>query len=212
MAATTCAWCHAYTTMVPVTGGFVGSTTSGSKLVEAAFRCTNCARMTIGTTRVAGNHPNPAGGDDNWWNEVELISWTPHSVGGKEFPDVPEHVGTAADEAYRCRSINALRAAIMMARSVIEATCKDKAVTRGNLASKIDQMTEQGFIRSFTQQEAHELRYLGNDMAHGDFVDDVATVDADSVLEVMTEILSEVYQGPARMNRMRERREQGRNA
>jgi Domain of unknown function (DUF4145) len=198
--------------MVPVTGGFVGEIESSSKRVEAAFRCTNCRRMTIGTTRVPGNHPNPANGDDTWWNRVEFLSWTPHSMGGKDFPHVPEHVGSAADEAYRCRSVNALRAAILMARSVIEATCKDKGVEQGSLASKIDQMTEQGFIRTFTQQEAHELRYLGNNMAHGEFVHDVAAVDADSVLEVMTEILNEVYQGPARMKRMRERREQGRKA
>jgi hypothetical protein len=44
-------------------------------------------------------------------------------------------------------------------------------------------------------------------MAHGDFVDPVDADDADAVLEVMAEILNEVYQGPARVNRMRDKRQ-----
>lgn len=131
----------------------------------------------------------------------------PESVGGREFPDVPTHVASAGDEAFRCRSIGANRAAILLARSVIEATCKDHDIEKGTLAAKIDAMTTKGYIRGFTQEAAHELRHLGNGMAHGDFVEDVDGDDANAVLEVMAEILNEVYQGPARVSRMREKRQ-----
>ncbi|WP_224049612.1 DUF4145 domain-containing protein [Arthrobacter sp. NicSoilB4] len=128
-------------------------------------------------------------------------------MNGKNFPDVPEHIASAADEAYRCRSINALRGAILLARGVVEATAKERGIDKGMLHAKIEALHAEGDIRGFTKEAAHELRYLGNDMAHGDFVNDVDADDADEVLDVMTEILSEVYQGPARVNRMKTKRE-----
>ncbi|MHA7290439.1 DUF4145 domain-containing protein [Arthrobacter sp. MDT3-24] len=142
---------------------------------------------------------------ESWWDFP--LRWTPEQIGGREFPDVPAHIASAADEAFRCRSIGSLRAAIVMARSAIEATCKHHGVTKGQLAAKIDEMTAKDHIRSFTQDAAHELRHLGNDMAHGDFVEEVDADDADAVLVVLGEILYEVYQGPARSGRMKAKRE-----
>jgi hypothetical protein len=175
--------------------------------VQSAFRCDNCHKLSIATTAIGADRAVPTGIEPRWWAEQKYLHWTPEKVGGKDFPDVPDHIASAADEAFRCRSIDLYRSAILMARSVIEATCKDKGVTKGQLASKIDAMTEQQYIRPFTQEAAHELRYLGNDMAHGDFVDPVDDDDADAVLEVMAEILNEVYQGPARVNKMRAKRQ-----
>ncbi|WP_306903435.1 DUF4145 domain-containing protein [Arthrobacter pascens] len=162
--------------------------------------------MSVGTTLITANTGVPTNSTTRWWDD-KSIHWTPESVGGRDFPDVPPHIAAAADEAFRDRSIGTLRSAILMARSVIEATCKDKGVIKGQLAAKIDEMSKQGLIRSFTQDAAHELRFLGNDMAHGDFVDPVDADDADAVLDVMAEILNEVYQGPARAGRMKAKRE-----
>jgi hypothetical protein len=170
------------------------------RLVQAPFRCDNCGRMSIASAPMPSSAASNY--DQGWWS-WQKPKWTPESVGGREFPDVPAHIASAADEAFQCRSISALRAAITMARSVIEATCKHHGIERGSLAAKIDTMTDRGLIRAFTKDAAHELRYLGNDMAHGDFVDDVDADDAEAVLEVMAEILSEVFQGPARVGRMR---------
>jgi len=50
---------------------------------------------------------------------------------------------------------------------------------------------------------AHEIRHLGNDMAHGDFVEPVTRGQAADVLFFMDEVLDEVYQGPARVNARR---------
>jgi hypothetical protein len=134
------------------------------------------------------------------------MKWTPREVAGKEFPDVPSHIGPAADEAHQCRSLQAYRASILLARAVIEATCKDKGITSGQLAAKIDKLEEKGFVRTFTKDAAHELRFLGNEMAHGDFVNPIDADDAEAVLDVMDEILDEVYQGPARVQRMKTKR------
>lgn len=208
MTAATCAWCKAHSNMTivsPAKGDAIGGL-SNQQWVQAAFSCDNCLKLSVGSTIVGLNLGIPNGLDARWWNDKRM-HWTPEKVGGREFPDVPSHIASAADEAYKCQTVEAHRAAILLARSVIEATCKDKGVTKGQLAAKIDAMTDGKYIRPFTQDAAHELRHLGNDMAHGDFVEPIDADDADAVLEVMAEILNEVYQGPARVGRMREKRQ-----
>ncbi|MFJ6269267.1 DUF4145 domain-containing protein [Pseudarthrobacter oxydans] len=174
--------------------------------IEAAFKCDNCRRLSIGSTIGIERDMTGAANSPNWW-DARPITWTPHVIGGKEFADVPEHIASAADEAYKCRSINALRGSILLARGVVEATAKERGIDKGMLHAKIEALHAQGDIRGFTRDAAHELRFLGNDMAHGDFINDVDNDDADAVLDVMTEILSEVYQGPARVNRMKAKRQ-----
>jgi hypothetical protein len=140
-----------------------------------------------------------------------VIDWWPKQIGGKEFPDVPRHIAEAADEAYRCYSIVAYRAAALLARSVIEASAKDKGITRGQLVTKIDAMHKAELIRKVVKEGAHEVRLFGNNMAHGDFVEPVEPEEAEEVLDLMAEVLHDVYQQDARVNRRRAARE-ARNA
>jgi hypothetical protein len=116
---------------------------------------------------------------------------------------VPSHIGEAADEAYRCLSIKAYRAAALLARSVVEATAKEKGITKGNLVAKINELHKQQLIREYVKDAADEVRHLGNDMAHGDFVDTVEPEEADEALALMDEVLEEVFQSPARVMRAR---------
>ncbi|MCQ4792473.1 DUF4145 domain-containing protein [Bifidobacterium adolescentis] len=132
--------------------------------------------------------------------------WLPDEPLGKEFEDVPQHIADAASEAYACFSIRSYRAAILMARSVLEATAKDKKVTKGNLASKIDELAADGVISEQIKDEAHEIRYLGNDMAHGDFTEPVSEEDADDMLGFLATFLNYVYQMPAAIRRRQEAR------
>lgn len=212
MTATTCGWCTTHSNMTPVSVPQVlrkqRVTTADLHAVQAAFRCDHCKKLSIGSTVIRASDWPPADLASAWWSKQVRIAWTPQNVAGKDFPDVPPHISSTADEAFKCKSIEAHRAAILMARSVIEATCKDKGVIKGQLASKIDQLAEQGLLRPHTQEAAHELRFLGNDMAHGDFVSPVDAHDAEEVLTVMSEILDEVYQGPARILRMRKKRQE----
>lgn len=90
-------------------------------------------------------------------------------------------------------------AAILMARSVIEAVAKDKGIERGSLVVKIDKLHEENIIKDFTKETAHVIRAFGNDMAHGDFSVEVDKEDCDAVLDFMDLILREVYQDPAKL-------------
>jgi hypothetical protein len=144
----------------------------------------------------------------NWYSESLQpdVTWYPMMSIGREFEDVPQHIAEAASEAYSCFSIRSYRASILMARSVLEATAKDKGIDKGSLASKIDGLEKSGVISKQIQDEAHEIRYLGNDMAHGDFVEPVSEEDADDMLGFLATFLDYVYQMPAAIRRRQETR------
>lgn len=97
-------------------------------------------------------------------------------------------------------------AAILVARTVVEATAKENGITTSNLLSKIDELASQSTIRNGTKEAAHEIRHLGNDMAHGNIADLPDADDVADVLALMDEILNEVFQGPAKTARLKARR------
>jgi hypothetical protein len=112
----------------------------------------------------------------------------------------------AASEAHACQSIGAHRAAVMLARAVIEATAKAKQISNGTLYNKIEKMHEHGFLSELVRDQAHEVRHLGNDMAHGDFVEPVSAEEADEILDLMAEVLHTVFEMPAQLLRRKEAR------
>ncbi|WP_210086996.1 DUF4145 domain-containing protein [Mycobacterium sp. OAE908] len=125
------------------------------------------------------------------------LRWRPSAIESRDYRDVPDHVAEAATEAYECHSCEHYRGAIMLARAVIEATAKDKGITTGTLYSKIEALAAGGLIRATIKDAAHGVRELGNEMAHGDFVDPISAEESKLVIHLMGEILNDVYQSPA---------------
>ena len=214
MASTTCAYCSHVTHMTPFTNAIsrlhvkssvFADTLSSPQGVEAPFICDNCGRMAIAYGIAQGN-PNAVDGLARWDWANPPVGWVPKVGVGREYPDVPDHLAPAASEAHECQSIGAHRAAVMLARAVIEATAKAKQITNGNLYNKIEKMHEQGILSELVRDQAHEVRFLGNDMAHGDFVEPVSTEEADEILELMAEVLHAVFEMPAQLLRRKEAR------
>lgn len=137
------------------------------------------------------------GGDIEWWPKT---GETPEVI------DVPESISRAAKEAYSSASVGNHMAAILMARTVVEATAKNKGILKGSLAAKIDQLAAQSYIRPAISEQAHEVRFAGNDMAHGDIDVEPDATDSEEILALMAEVLAEVFQGPARLARIRNKR------
>ena len=208
MTATTCWNCGATAHMTPIAGAVSVQQLPLRRRVMGCFRCDGCQALNIA---VAAGFP---GTEDPlaWLTRKKNKEWTPKParvVPVKLFPDVPAEIAAAASEAYRCRMMaNANRAAILLARSVIEATAKDKGITKGTLIQKIDRLYDDRLIRPDVRDGAHEVRHLGNDMAHGDFVHVVSDGDADLMLTLMSEVLVDVYQSPARVASARVNRQQ----
>jgi hypothetical protein len=66
-----------------------------------------------------------------------------------------------------------------------------------SLIEKIDALSD--LIRPHVRDGAHEIRLLGNDLAHGDFSQDVSGEDANLVLTLMDVVLHDVYLSPAQV-------------
>jgi hypothetical protein len=172
-----------------------------------AFKCAYCTRINVGRAFSHEGLAQQPGKTPFSYIVEKDIQWTPKFIEGATFADTPDHIAQAASEAVLCRSSGYLRAAVLMARSVIEATAKDKGITSGSLQDKIDKMHKDALIREHIKEGAHELRYFGNEMAHGDFGNPVIKEDADLVLTLMQEILQEVFASPARVTRAKAARQ-----
>ncbi|MCC4306828.1 MULTISPECIES: DUF4145 domain-containing protein [Rhodococcus] len=171
--------------------------------IAGLYTCDNCKWPSTAVGGVVARNVSTNGSHRG----AGSYEWYPERASGKEFPEVPGHIASAADEAYRCRSFGALRAAVLMSRSVIEATCKERGIGKGNLMAKIDSLASQGDIRPIVRDAAHEVRFLGNDMAHGDFIDAIVQEEADEILELMSIFLDEVFQTPTRITNVRNARQ-----
>lgn len=167
----------------------------GSTLQASFYRCPGCSSPSIGVTQPrrhdGGSSSATAAGDQH--------IWLPHPAGGRIYEDVPESIAAAADEAHQCHAIEAHRGSIILARAVIEATCKDKGAEGRNLLQRIDSLHKMGLVGNQVREEAHEIRDTGNEMAHGEFNVEATEQDSEETLDFMAEVLGEVYQRPARV-------------
>jgi len=178
-------------------------------LVQGFYTCDQCSRASVGITIVASERLRYSSAIEVLDAECkqETLGWLPLQAVSKDFPDVPEHIAGAASEAHICRSVESFRAAILLARAGVEATAKHRKIIKGTLESKIDAMYDANLISELIRDSAHEIRHIGNDMAHGDFLADITAQDADETLALMDMVLDEVFQKPAKVQRLREARE-----
>lgn len=127
-----------------------------------------------------------------------IKEYWPKRAWGKEFPDVPGVLASAANEAHVCLSAGSPRGSVALARSVLEAVAK----------SKIGALHAAGHISEAMSEAAHEIRFAGNEAAHGDLVAEQLKIeDADEIVALMDAVLERVYQEPAQVARIREKRE-----
>ena len=210
MAERNCWHCGAYAVMTPRPDGYYEFDPSermeqSSALQATFYSCPGCLSPSIGIAPSQGRYEE----DVSEVARGDQAVWLPLRSSGRDFAGVPDDIAAVADEAHRCHSVKAYRGAIVLARAVLEATCKDKGIREGSLFAKIDALHEQDLINALVQQEAHEIRIIGNDMAHGDVGVEVSSSDADDVLALMGEVLDEVYQRPARVAARQSRRSGG---
>lgn len=187
------------------TYAFSGSLPGFGDMTQVSYSCDNCMRFSVAWAVGATRHSTDLHMNDEYLIEFERTEWSPRIGVGVTFEDVPDHIASAASEAHECASIGAKRAAILMARSVIEASAKANSITKGTLYDKIGEMAKSGLLRQTTAQAAHGIRYYGNDMAHGDFDFEVTDDDVSETLNLMGVVLTEVFQVDAKTKSLVER-------
>ncbi|WP_277959795.1 DUF4145 domain-containing protein [Frigoribacterium faeni] len=206
---TLCPYCEKHTHTTIQWGLVYDSATR----IRIATTCDNCDRLIVGEAGGTGltgyggpaktvdlGHVRAAAG------RAKPFDWLPLSAEAPDVPDVPESIARAAKEAYSSATVGNYMASTLMARTVIEATAKTMGITNGNLAGKINAMRDAQLIRPAIAEQAHEVRFAGNDMAHGDIDEAPDAIDSEEILALMGSVLTEVFQDPARLERIRAKR------
>jgi hypothetical protein len=112
--------------------------------------------------------------------------------GGFELRGVPDTIALSYGEAAVCFRAGASTAAAVMCRRALEAICKDKGVTKRNLAANLKALQDQGTIDARLYEWADALRIVGNDAAHN--VDEfMSKEDAKDGLDFTRAIIEYVY-------------------
>ncbi len=137
---------------------------------------------------------------------MTIEQWSPPPMRPVDTAFIPDPVAGYFKEAHDAFSIGAYRAVLLLVRSLVEATAKDRKIVSGHLIQKINKLYGEGHIRKGTRDMAHALRILGNDMAHGDIEEVPAQEDADDALTIARFVLDDVYVADARRADMLERR------
>lgn len=174
----------------------------GESFTARAYTCDSCGMLSFAVYG-ANLELLPIHFEDR----ISDCVWYPQRPRVRQHVGVSVNIGEAASEAYRCHQFGAYRAAALMARSVVESIAKDQGITSGNLKAKIDQMVESRILPPFLGEAAHEIRFFGNEMAHGDFIEKVSEEECDDVLSFMETIIETVYEQPLRLRRVQEARQ-----
>ncbi|MFD9416910.1 DUF4145 domain-containing protein [Streptomyces goshikiensis] len=118
----------------------------------------------------------------------------------KDYPHtVPPSIAKVAAEAHGCLSVGHHQAAVLMARTTVEAIAKAKGILQGSLVAKIDKLYDQHLVYEHVRDAAHEVRFVGNDAAHADLVDNpIDEEEAVAILELMDMVLEGVFIAPAK--------------
>lgn len=205
MAAWTCGWCGTHAHMKPVDEGFsipVPDDDPSNYLHDVVgklfttMECASCTHRSIAYALRDSDSGAPGSMTrmHSFWRKNDPDRAYPQWVEGQNFNYAPQHIAKAASEAYRCHSIGSFMAAILMARTSIEAAAKDHGITVGSLVKKIDELAGNGHIRKNIKDAAHQVRKFGNDMAHGDIKVEVTEEDSLQVLQLLTFILQDLYE------------------
>jgi hypothetical protein len=215
MPSAVCGWCgvHSNMSVKMVEAGPFDEDDNGE--LFGLYKCDRCTFCSLGYATVSFRDVRELlgyGATVTFDHALEIhdngygLTWLPHSGANLQLSHTPDAIADAAKEARARLNARYRRAAVQLARSVVEATAKDKGITSGTIKQKIDAMFERRLIREHIRDGAHEVRFLGNEMAHGDFTEPVTDEDAQMVLTLMHEVLVEVYESPGRVREAQSRR------
>jgi hypothetical protein len=190
----------------------VQNETFGSGYVsDAAYRCDNpkCGRYSVVTWR-SSYDPSEHYRSGEPEDYDRTVRWSPPPMRRPEYPDVPERIAAAARESWLAHAHSAQIAACAVARSVVESSAKSLKVTAFGIQAKIDELAEKRLIWGDLVESAHVVRQFGNDAAHGDLIEPPSDEEARDVLDIMDELLHQLFTTPARSKRLRASREERR--
>ncbi|MEU0214337.1 DUF4145 domain-containing protein [Streptomyces sp. NPDC006265] len=202
---TRCGWCQHDTVMMPVEHQPIIQQRRSSgrdyhdapgDLGWAIFTCAGCGAASLSH----GFYPELGRPGKLYMHDFMPLNWYPQAPLVKDYPDsVPPAIAKVAAEAHGSMSVGHHQAAVLMARTTVEAVAKAQGITQGNLVAKIDGLYNQHLVYEHVRDAAHEVRFIGNDAAHADLVDNpISEEEASAILELMDMVLDGVFIAPAK--------------
>lgn len=132
------------------------------------------------------------------FHNIEDHSWTNskiqlHPLSDNEaLKNAPDLVINPYKEAKKCYRTQAYDACVIMCRKGIEAICKDKGETKGNLAKKLKNLKDKSILDDTLYSWTNELRLIGNDGAHSH--DQIVTQeDAKDSIDFIDALITYLY-------------------
>ena len=126
----------------------------------------------------------------------------PHPLPQPTDRNVPEDIRVDLDEAKRCFSVSAWRAAAVMARRAMQSAAIEQGSTKKHLSDQIAELAARGKITVDLKEWADVVRWVGNDAAHPGG-EPVTQEDAEHVLKLAEQFLHVLYVTPAIAKQLR---------
>jgi len=135
------------------------------------------------------------------------VLWWPVPGAADLDPDIPEPVASAFAEGLRALSVNCPRAAAVMFRAMLAEIVRDKgseaAQQAGGLYKRLMKMAEEQTLHASLVEWAAEIRLVGDAGAHPEDLEPVTPAEAQDLAQLCRQLLSVVYETPARIRRAR---------
>ncbi|AZL13803.1 hypothetical protein CXR25_13970 [Brevibacterium aurantiacum] len=201
---TTCAFCESVSVMEPEIGKELDRKIGAAWL--GVFSCHHCDGYMIAYGYLSPSQISNHGRPREIFAGLEMaerigkFAWHPANAFAPEFIGLPPNIEIAASEVHISLGNGQIIAAAITARATLEAIIKDQGIVDNmRLAQKIGKMQETGSITKLLTDQAHSIRLVGNDMAHGDFDMLPDREEVEHIVEFMDALIDTLYVQPAKL-------------
>lgn len=105
---------------------------------------------------------------------------------------LPPSIAKSYQTAIRSLEVGLYEPCLIMCRKCLEAICRQHAISKGNLKSKLTELTQQGIIDMKLHSWTDGLRLVANDAAH-EFDIEVHHEDAKDSVEFIEAVISYIF-------------------
>lgn len=207
---TKCAFCQSVSVMEPVKGKVVPSERSDAWI--GIYECHNCSFYMVAYGQIDSGQRSMHGHQSSPFDGLQLsarvgkFTWYPSNAHSPKFDGLPKNIQTAAAEAHVCLGNGQILAAAITARATLESVVKDRGADGPNLYEKVQCLQARGEITKLIEDQAHSIRNVGNDMAHGEFDTLPDREEVEHIVEFMDVLIDTLYVQPAKLKTAQEKR------
>ena len=131
---------------------------------------------------------------------VQRVYPFPDTSGSSYHDAIPKAMRDDLAEASRCWYVRAYKGVVVLCRRVMQEIAIDREAKGEKLHQRINDLLASGQITKSLHDAATAIRHFGNYGAHpqNDALDDVTRNEADTILNLTNQFLTDLYVRPAR--------------